>query len=361
MNRYDKFEPLHAIDETALDVFELSVDGWGSEIHITTREFIGKYRYISVNSRLYSIISYTNDVTGTDITARDVLAKVSEDIELTPGTYTLQDLIKKVNRSVQVVTNGNTLPTIVVEENDNLTCKDAIDSVLAGVNVLAMINTLFNLEGYNSGLDLYYTRVEVYGMTWGSYDLADKVIAMQDYMHKSDTNPQYDTSRELLQIIGNINSKSKLKSWKSRMTTADYNKLVAFIDGADNTITDTQASTILMKAMEFKRGVFEITRGSSIIINKQGINDGVRYKLDEVDFSDYNATRTRIINNVLSQYNGYTAANIYIKPEVRAQFIMGVNNIELYIPYSYTIDCKKFVINDADFVLMNTLEEFIDV
>ncbi|MFD1902521.1 hypothetical protein GQR36_25440 [Enterococcus termitis] len=52
------------------------------------------------------------------------------------------------------------------------------------------------------------------------------------------------------------------------MTTADYNKLVAFIDGADNTITD-KASTILMKAMEFKRGVFEITRGSSIIINKQ--------------------------------------------------------------------------------------------
>ncbi|MBL1228771.1 hypothetical protein IW492_05930 [Enterococcus sp. BWB1-3] len=360
MNRYDKFQPLWAIDETELDVFDLSIDGWNSEIHIVSREMIGKYRYVAVNNRLYAITSYAQDVTGTDMTARDVLGKLTEDINLKPGTYNLMQLVTLANESVQVTTNGNKLPSIEIEENDNMTARDAIDSLLAGANVVSIVETVFNTHGFNGAMDVYYARIELFSITWNSYAVADKAIAMLEYGNKTDTNPQYDTSRRIVQVIGSIDAKSTLKSWRTRISTADYEALILYIDGDENAINDDQASSILMRAMEFKRGPFETVRGSAEIINSKGIDDGLRFKLDDINFSDYNSTRTRIINNVLSQYNGYTVGDLAVLPEPRAQFIIGVNGEELYVPYSYTINCKTFIINNADFVLANTLEEFAD-
>ncbi|GFH39855.1 hypothetical protein [Pseudolactococcus insecticola] len=361
-NRFDVLSVQYAIDETALDTFEYAIDGWNSQVHLSSREKIPEYRYMVANNMLFAITDYQQTETGTEITAVDFIQKRAENLTIGKGTYTLIQLISKVQDDVLSNLHGQANPT--VEVTDDVDIRTAIDDCVAGFAGYVKVDSRINLTNAGNGQNLFVASVEVIGVDWDSYQLADKVYAMEEYGRKIDTNPQYDTSRVILQPITGIESKNALYSWKSKLSAADYEALRFYIDGGDDTdkepISDDAASNILIKAIGFSRGVFSKAIGSTQIINKSGVNDGIAYTLSDVDFASYNITRTRVLKNILSQYNGFTLDNMAVKPEMRNQFLMGVNGLDLYVPYSYTIDCKEWLISSADFILVNTLREFSD-
>lgn len=351
-NRFDVVSLDNSVDDMSFSNLKYSFEGTKQTIDASIFQLVPEYRYLILEDMLFSITDYDAERTETKITAIDFVHKIGETITVDEGTYTLLDLLKRVNQNATVSLNGTEMPSIDIENGTQLTT--AIDDLVNKTSAYTTITTNIDFNDVN----LYNVHATVMAINPSMFDDVDDVILIDDVNTKKNFNAQLDLAKRVSFGFDSINDKSKLESWRSRLSDGNYQALIDKIDGVENAISDTEASNILASALSFNKSVFTKTAGKLYIENRLNtVDDGIPYDLGKIAFGTFNQTVSRLINFLLEEYRQVDFPTRIFMGNLHHFRIIGIDGNALYRATKVEFDVKKRQTTNLTMLLSDYFEE----
>ncbi|AYG01713.1 hypothetical protein [Lactococcus allomyrinae] len=342
-NRRDHDQILEAFDQTSCKSLSFSKDGFSTTIDLEIQRVFPEYRYLTVDDRLYFITDYKLSDNTTSIAAIDFISKWADTISLPAGTWTLENVLKQINGYTEVTFSNVSSAQITTVETTK--ASDIIEQIENDMDGVILYETVLDIHAKTTN-SAYYPVAKVIKFDDQNLMSADIVVASDEFDVETDFNPQLDLAYYLTLRIKNIDSISKLKTYQSVMSSADYQAVFDYIMGENGSPDADGASQILSKYLVFSKKNFIKTQGQVNIINNLGINDEFSYSIGEFDFENKATLEMYILRYLLSSYQAKNIRNQICIDIMHHQNIVAVEGDTYYLAKSYKYDYLHHLITD---------------
>jgi len=342
-NRRDIDEVLDTLDQTSCSKMEFQKDGFETKVSFDIYREVDEYRYVTVDDRLYFITDYKVSNGTTSITAIDFISKWADTISLDKGTWTIDKVLNKINGYSQV--KYINAQSASVDTTETTKASDIITQIENNINGVILYETVLDTANVTSN-SAYYPVAKVVNFDDNTLEEADIIIASDEFDVETDYNPQLDLAYNLTLSIKNVDNIAMLNSYKSVMSTSDFNAVSDYISGKTGGLDADGASKTIIKYLSFNKKNFKKVVGNNFINNTLCIDDEFSYSIGEFDFETKSILEMYIVRYLLGAYQ---AKNVPSKSSVDIMHhhnIVAVNGDDYYLAKSYTYDYLHHVISD---------------